>query len=173
VDRIELSTVVYVVPEEVYEHILEFTGFANYSEYLREIRRHGDGSPGTRYDITASWWKLTHTTRSEVTAVDPPNRIDWRLVKDVDARGYWTVEPEPGAAPDGSAASRVRLVVEFAPETADSSVLDLPPLVSIDWVLDRVIAEVEAEAERVVRRLVANLEGQRRDVTLEVHDRPG
>jgi len=173
VDRVEVSTVVYLPPAEIYEFLVDFPRYAKYSEYLREIRRHGDGSPGTRYDITFAWWKLTYTARSEVTDVDPPTRIDWQLVKDIDAQGYWQVEPAPEAKPDDEAhASRVWLVIEFAPESADKGALDLPRLVSLDWLVGKVRTKVKAEAEAIVERIVRDLEGRRREVELEIHETP-
>lgn len=172
-DRVEVSTVLYVPQETVYEFLLEFPRYAKYSKYLREVRPDGDGSPGTRYDLVFAWWKLTYTARSEVTDVDPPNRIDWRLVKDIDAKGYWQVEPAPDAVPEGTEhATRVRCVVEFDPSSVDSGLVDLPSLVSVNWLLGKVIPKIRAEAERIVQRIAADLEGTRRDVTLQVHETP-
>ena len=60
------------------------------------------------------------------------------------------------------------LVVEYAPDSADEGLLDLPRFVSLGWVVDRVTPKVRAEAERVVRRIVADLEGERRPVEVEI-----
>jgi len=173
VDTVEVSTLVYVPPAEIYDFLIDFPRYANYSKHLDEVRRNGDGSPGTRYDLTFVWWKLSYTAHSEVTDVEPPRRIDWRLVEDIDARGCWRVVPEPDSAPDGeSHASRVVLRIEFAPDSADSGIVDLPAFVSLDWVISKVQPKIVAEAERIVERIVADLEGQRREVTLEVHENP-
>jgi uncharacterized membrane protein len=174
VDTVEVSTVVYLPPTDIYEFLLDFPRYAKYSKHLDEVRRHGgDGSPGTRYDITFSWWKLSYTARSQVTDVDQPNRIDWRLIKDIDARGYWGIAPEPESAPDpDTPASRVRLYIEFAPESASARGIDLPSFVSLDWLIDRVKPKVKAEAERIVERIVADLEGSRRAVDLDIHTTP-
>jgi hypothetical protein len=172
VDEVELSTVVYLPPEEVYEFLIDFPRYANYSEHLTDVRQHGDGSPGTCYDLRLAWWKIAHTTRSEVTSVDPPNVIDWRLVKDIDAHGRWLIE-ECEEAPEGyETASRVRLEIGFDPGSADASGIDLPRLVSIGWVLSKVKPLVVKEAERVVERVVADLEGESRPIELVVHRKP-
>ncbi|GAA0680850.1 SRPBCC family protein [Natronoarchaeum mannanilyticum] len=168
-----MSTDVYLPPEEIYEFLEDFPGYADYSKYLKEVRSDGTGEEGTRYDLEFAWWKLNYTARSEVTDTDPPERIDWRIVKDVDAGGYWQVEPRPEAAPpDRETASRVRFVVEFDPDSANAGALDLPALVSIGWVIDKIRPKVLEEAERVVERIVADLEGERRDVELRVHEQP-
>jgi uncharacterized membrane protein len=173
VDSIDVSTVVHLPPEEIYDFLLDFPRYAEYSKHLREVRRRGDGGPGTNYDITFAWWRLSYTAVSEVTGVDPPERIDWRLIKDIDARGHWGIEPEPESAPDGAEhACRVRLHVEFAPESANKRALDLPRFVSFGWLIDRVKPKVREEAERIVERIVADLEGQPREVTLTIHDAP-
>jgi len=173
VDSIEVSTVVYLPPEEVYEFLLDFPRYAEYSKHLREVRRRGDGAAGTNYDITFAWWRLSYTAVSEVTELEPPQRIDWRLVKDLDARGHWQVDPEPEAAPDGvEEASRVRLYIEFAPESADERTVDLPRFVSLDWLIDRVRPKIRREAERIIHRIVADLEGESREVTLTIHAAP-
>ena len=172
-DTVEVSTVVYLPPEEIYEFLVDFPRYAKYSKYLEAVNRDGDGGAGTNYDLVFAWWKLSYTARSEVTDLDPPTRIDWRLVKDIDARGHWRVEPEPEAAPeDEDHASRVVLRIEFAPDSADSGAVDLPSFVSLDWVISKVKPKITAEAERVVERMVADLEGQRREVTLDVHEAP-
>jgi uncharacterized membrane protein len=170
VDSIEVSTVVYLPPEEVYEFLLDFPRYAEYSQHLREVRRHGDGGPGTNYHITFAWWRLSYTAVSRVTDVDPSNRIDWTIVEDIDARGYWQIDAEPDAASgDTDHASRVRLFVEFEPESADERLLDLPRFVSLDWLIDRVKPKVKREAERIVERIVADLEGESREVALTIH----
>jgi len=174
VDTVDVSTVVYLPPTEVYEFLLDFPRYADYSRHLDEVRRYGDGDgQGTRYDITFSWWKLSYTAVSRVTDIDPPNRIDWRLIKDIDARGSWQVAPEPESAPaPDTPATRVRLYIEFAPESASAGGLGLPSFVSLDWLIGKVKPKVKAEAERVVERIVADLEGQHRDVDLDIHTTP-
>ena len=161
-DTVEVSTEVYVPPEEVHSFLMDFPGYAEYSEHLTEVRQHGDGTPGTEYELDFAWWKLTYTARSRVTGVEAPERIDWRLVKDVDAVGRWEVERVDEET------TRVTLVVEYAPDSADEGLLDLPRFVSLGWVVDRVTPKVRAEAERVVRRIVADLEGERREVEVEI-----
>ena len=168
VNRVEVSTVVYLPTEDIYEFLLEFRGYANYSKYLRSVRQFGDGETGTEYELTFAWWKLQYTARSEVTAVDPPRRIEWRLVKDLDAGGRWLVEPSEEPEPDVEAASEVTFVVEYAPGSADDGIVDLPRFVSLGRVIDKVKPKVKSEAERVVRRIVADLEGEPRDVELRI-----
>jgi uncharacterized membrane protein len=173
VERIEVSTVVYLEPEEVYEFLVDFPRYANYSEHLRRVEREGDGSPGTDYFITFAWWKLTYTANTRVTDVDPPNRIDWTVVRDLEAEGSWTVEPVPEEArTEGEPASRVQFGISFRPESADPTGLDLPRLVPMSRVIEMVKPVVQREAERVVRRIVADLEGESRPVDLEIHSRP-
>jgi uncharacterized membrane protein len=170
VDTVEVSTVVYLPPEEVYEFLLDFPGYARYSEHLTEVRQHGDGDPGTEYELDFAWWKLQYTARSRVTDVEPPERIDWRVIKDIDAAGQWLVEPvDPDDSNDTpEPATAVTLRVQYHPDSADDGTLDLPRFVSLDWVVEKVKPKVQAEAERVVRRIVRDLEGESRDVTLEI-----
>jgi uncharacterized membrane protein len=174
VDSVEVSTVVYLPSEEIFDFLLDFPRYAEYSKHLDEVRRHsGDGTPGTRYDITFSWWKLSYTAKSQVTDIDRPTRIDWRLVEDIDARGYWAVAPEPESAPNpDTPATRVRLYIEFSPGSADRHSIGLPSFVSLDWLIDRVKPKVEAEARRIVERIVADLEGEPREVDLDIHTTP-
>ena len=182
-DEIRVSAVVYVSQEEAFEFLLDFPGYAQYSQYLETVETHeGDGGPGTRYGLTFSWWQLSYTAHSKVTDVDPPDRIDWRLVKDIDAYGYWHVDPlelDPGETlktdaaavsgnPDGEACE-VTFQVFFDPDSARAGVFDLPELVSFDWVLSKVLPRIKREAERIVSRAVADLEGKPRAVELDVH----
>jgi len=167
VDEIEARTVVYAPPEELYEFLLDFPGYARYSEYLDRVTQDGDGTPGTRYGLTFSWWKLTYTARSEVTGTTPPERINWRIVKDIDAEGYWEVSPvEPPEGED--VATEVVLHIEFDPDSASESAVDLPRLVSLGWVIEKVKPLVRKEATRIIRRVVADMEGSRRDADVEI-----
>jgi len=179
IERLEVSTDVYVPPEEAYEFLVDFPRYARYSEYLESVGQDGDGTPGTEYALTLAWWRLSYVARSRVTNLDPPTRIDWELVKDLDAAGSWVVEPiqNPDAPDDGgieadTAASRVRLVAEVDTGSADRTALDLPRFVSVGRVVEMVKPKVMAEAEQVVERIVADLEGQRREVELRVHESP-
>ena len=168
-----MSTVVYLPPEDVYEFLIDFPRYANYSKHLTDVRRRGDGGPGSEYDLVFEWWKLRYIARSRVEAVDPPDRIDWRIVKDIDAAGFWSIEEVPEEAPPGrETASRVTFRVDFRPESVDSDALNLPRFVSLSWVIERVKPKIEDEAQRIVRRIVADLEGESREVDLEIHSAP-
>ena len=175
-EEIVVSTVVYLPPEDVYEFVVDFPRYANYSDHLEEVRRHGDGSVGTEYELRFSWWKLTYTARSRVTGLDPPTRVDWTVVKDLDADGRWRVEPleelPAGAPADAETACRVFFEVVFDPDSAHSGMVDLPRFVSLGWVVKKVKPVLQREAENVVERIVADLEGRQRRVELTVHDRP-
>lgn len=163
-DAIEVSTEVRVPPEEAYEFLLDFQGYANYSKHLQSVTPRGDGGADAEYALTFTWWKLTHTVHSQVTSVDPPNEIRWALLGQFDAKGRWVVEPTD----DGS---RVALVVTYDADSADAGLLDLPVLVSMDWVVEKAADVTVEEGERVVERVVADLEGERRPVELTVEER--
>jgi ribosome-associated toxin RatA of RatAB toxin-antitoxin module len=163
VDTLVVATDIRVPPEEAYAFLEDFPGYSRYSQYLDDVRQHGDGGPGTEYDLRFSWWKLSHTVRSRVTGTNPPNRISWEILGELRATGDWRVETT-------EAGSRVTLEVTYDPGSA-RGVLDLPALASFDWVADRVVRTVAKEGERVVERIVADLEGQRRPVDLDVETR--
>jgi ribosome-associated toxin RatA of RatAB toxin-antitoxin module len=171
VDSIEVSTDVYLPPAEVYDFLIDFPRYADYSEHLEGVERHGDGSPGTTYDLHFAWWKLTYTARSRVTNVEPPHKIDWKIIKHIDAHGHWMVEEcDPPAGREE--ASRVRLRIDFDADSVDSSQFDLPRLVSLSWVVEKVKPIIENEAEHIVERIVADIEGEARPVDLTVHTTP-
>ena len=167
-DRVAVSTEVHVSPEEMYDFLVDFPRYANYSKHLRSVEQRGDGSPGTEYDLHFAWWKLTYTARSKVTAAEPPTRLEWRVIKDLAARGEWSVAPVDDPPEGVEDASRVELVVRFDPNSADAGTIDLPRFVSLSWVVERVRPKIQAEAERVVERIVADLEGEPRDVDLTI-----
>lgn len=168
VERLEASTVIHLPPEKVYEALVDFTQYANYADYVTEIRRHGAGEM-TEYDIDFSWWKLSYTARSAVTDVDPPNRIDWELTKDLDAHGHWTIEQTQAEEMDEiAAASRVTFDVEYDPNSLEPGAISLPALVPLEKAIDLVVPKIEAEAKRIIRRLVVDLEGEERPVEITV-----
>ncbi len=177
-DRLEVSTDVHLPPEEVYEFLVDFPRYARYSTHLEAVEQHGDGTPGTEYELVFSWWILSYTARSKVTAVDPPERIDWRTVKDIDARGHWRIETLADEAGEETAeheqsgetdTSRVYFVVEYDRSTARRDAITLPRFISFDTVLDRITARLKSEATTVVERVVADLEGEQREVDLRVN----
>lgn len=168
-NTLDVTTTVHVPPPEVFEFLLDFPGYAEFSEYLQRVEQDGDGTPGTVYALTFAWWRLSHTVESEVTAVDRPDRIEWELLGAPDAHGHWGLEAV--AAPDdasGTEATEVTFHVAYDPDSVGPGVLDLPALVSFDSIVDRALPKVESEAERVVERVVADLEGDRRAVDLTV-----
>jgi len=172
VDSVDISTVVYLPPQEVYDFLMDFPGYARYSKYLKTVEQDGDGSPGTQYSLTFAWWKVSYTAKSEVVRIDRPEQIDWKIIKDLNATGHWriTSTEEPPAGEDH--ASEVRLTVEFDPQSVSSDALDLPRLVSMGWVIEKAKPLIQEEAERVLERIVADLEGSRREVELEIHTSP-
>jgi len=165
VKRLTVSTDVEIPPSEAYEFLLDFPGYAEYSKHLTGVEQDGDGGPGTEYRLHFAWWKLTYTAHSRVTDVDPPHRIDWEVTKHIDAEGRWEIEPLHDRE---NPASRVSLVVEYDPESVSESAISLPPLVGLDWVVGKATGLIEKEGERVVERIVADLEGERRPVDLHV-----
>ena len=172
IETVEVSTLVYLPPEEVYDFLVDFPRYAKYSEYLKTVDRYGDGSPGTKYDITIAWWLLEHTVRSAVTDVDHPEQIDWELVSDIVADGHWRIEPEPDSVPDDeNHATRVWLYVECDLDSVERSV-GLPSFVSMEWLIEKVAPKIEAETRETIERIVVDLEGQRREVELQIHESP-
>lgn len=170
-DAVELTTLVYAPREQVFEFLRDFPGYARYSKYLESVEGFGDGGEGTEYALRFAWWKLSYTARSRVTTLAPPERIGWKLTKDIDARGYWQVDTADPPA-DEPVASRVTFRAEFAPESADTDAISLPSLVSWSWVIEKVKPKIQSEAERVVRRAVADIEGRRRDVDITITTSP-
>ncbi|AFK18775.1 SRPBCC family protein [Haloferax mediterranei ATCC 33500] len=175
-DEIAVSTVVYLPPEEVYEFLVDFPRYANYSKHLQDVQQFGDGSPGTKYALNFAWWKLTYTAESKVTDVTPPTRIDWTITKDIHAVGRWRVEALddlPDDAPsDADTACNVFFEVEYDTQTVSAGDIDLPRFVSLGWVVDKVKPVLQKEAERIVERIVADIEGRPRKVDLTIHTKP-
>ncbi|ELY88703.1 hypothetical protein C483_15232 [Natrialba hulunbeirensis JCM 10989] len=172
-DRILLSTVAYRPPEEVFPYVRSFTDYPRYTEHLTDVRKHGNGGVGTVYDLRLSWWKLSYTARSKVTGIEAPESLEWHLQNHLDARGEWRVEAEPSAAPPGEeTASRIYFEAVYDPHSADPSAISLPRFVSLDWVIGKVKPRLLDEAKDVVRRLVADIEGEPREVELTIHELP-
>ena len=165
-DTIEVRTTVERSPDAVFPFLADFTGYAEYSNHLRQVSMDGDGGVGTTYRLTFGWWKLTYDAHARVTAVETPRTIEWEIVSDLDAHGRWVVEPL-----DDGDRTLVRFVVTYDPESVSSGILDVPRFVSLDWVVRKAIGLIEAEGRRVVRQVVADLEGEPRPVDLEVEYR--
>ena len=160
-DELVVSTEVFVEPETAFEFLVDFPGYVRYSDYLEAVRQRGDGGAGTTYELELAWWRLTYTARTEVTDVEAPERIGWRVLGGLDAEGEWRV----GETPDGSS---VALHIRYRTESADQVGLDLPRFVSLGWVVRRLTPLVREEAERTVERIVADLEGEPRPVELRI-----
>ena len=162
-EELEVGTDVHLPPEEVFPFLLDFPRYANYSEHLDSVDSFGDGSVGTEYALTFAWWKVSYTVRSRVTEIVEPERIEFDIIRGINADGEWHVEPI-----DGGEGSHVRFLARYDASTVASDRVSLPAFVSIGWVIDRVMPFITDEAERVVERVVADLEGERRPVDLDV-----
>lgn len=182
VDELAVSTVVRRPPGDVYEFLFDFDHYPQYSEHVDAARVRGEGE-GARFRIRLSWWRLSYVIRGVVTDVDPPNRIGWEVTRDVDARGYWGIEPvgDPargdGVDPEGETdgghgASVARLYVEYDPTTIGSDSIGLPPFVSIAGIVDRIRPVARREAERIAERAVADVEDERRPVQVQIDTSP-
>jgi len=164
VEELEVGTEVRLPPEEVYEFLLDFPRYADYSKHLDSVDAFGDGGVGTDYSLTFKWWKVRYTVRSRVTEITRPERIEFELVSGLSADGEWIVDPVEG----DRTASQVTFVARYDPGSVAGDAVSLPSFVSVDWVVDRVMPFLEKEAKRVVERVVADLEGERRSVELSV-----
>lgn len=160
-DEVIVETELAVPPDETFEFLLDFPGYVRYSEYLDHVTQRGDGGVGTRYELSLSWWRLSYTAHTEVTGIERPDRIDWRVLRAVNAHGSWEIHPIDGG-------SRVRLRIRYDPDSADPSAIDIPRLVSLSWIIERVKPLVITEAEETVERIVADLEGEPRPVDLDI-----
>lgn len=170
-DSVRMSTVVYAPRDVVYEFLTDFPGYKKYSDYVKEIHQDGDGDVGTEYGITFGWWKVTYLAKSRVVGLEPPERIDWEIVKDLDAHGSWLVESvEP--PPDREVATRVTIDVRFDADSVGPDAIDLPRFVSVSWLIEKAEPLIVKQARSVLRGVVDDLEGEPRDVELEVHETP-
>lgn len=167
---LEARTTVHREPEAVFDALLDLRRYESYSDHLARVTREGDGGVGTEYRLRFEWWLVAYTVRSRVTAVERPERLDFEVTKGIRADGSWHVEPAEEPGPDGvdGPATRVRFVVKYDPDSVAGSAVSLPALASLSWVVERVAPLVEREAERVVERVVVDLEGRPRAVDLEV-----
>lgn len=185
---IEVSTTVNVPPDEAYAFVLDFEGHDHYSEHVEDVVRRGDGGEGTRFDVELSWWKLSYTFPTQVTGLEESTRIGWRTPNGLHATGDWLFEPvapgtDGGVPPDDDADSterdregieddlepeRTRVTLRAEYDRSRSRLPSTPPLVSFDDVLGRLKPVVRREARRVFEHAVADLEGERRRVMLDV-----
>jgi len=154
VNRVEVERVVERSPETVYEAVADFRRYPRYSKYLERVRedRRVDGLP--HYTLEFAWWRLTYDVSTRVVAANAPNYLDWEITTSLDASGRWSVE----SLDDGSKA-RLVLRADYDPDSVGDRAVSLPFGVSLDWVLDKAVTLVENEADRVIDRIVKDVEG--------------
>lgn len=171
-DAIEASTELYVPQRTVYEFVQGYEGAGEYSPHLERVEQHGDGGPGTRYDITLSWWRLSWTSRSRVTAAEPYERLEWRTTEDVRAKGSWTMdELGPGELPEGrEVGTRLGLRIEFDPTSIRGH--RVTRVLPLGRLLERIRPVVVAECRSILSGVAADLEGEPREVDYRVHRMP-
>ena len=169
-DELAAHTTLHAPREDVFALLRDVEGYDEYTGYVDDVVRHGDGGPGTTYEVSLSWWRLSYTAEVLLTDVDPPARIEWRLVGGLDAAGTWTLEPVDADDPAAETATDVTLTARYDPDSGDDAV-SLPPLVPWSAVLERLRPVVEREAGRIVEQVVADLEGEPRAARLEVQVR--
>lgn len=190
-------TTLHAAPDAVFDVLADFESYPQYTEYLTAASRLEAGDPddvGALFGMRFSWWRITYTARSRVTAVERPARIEWELVGGPTATGVWRVEPvEPeresadGHGDDGGAddrhadapddagdppptapSSRVVCAIRYDPTSVSAGDLGLPRLVSLDWVVEKARPLVEEEAVGVLERVARDIEGEPRAVDVSV-----
>lgn len=166
--ELELAATIHAPRADVYDVLRDVEGYAAYSDHVRDVVRCGDGGPGTEYDVVLSWWVLAYTLRVRLTGLDPTEQIDWRVVRDVDAHGAFRLEPTAVEDSTVDHATAVTLTVRYDPDSADEAALSLPRLVPVSAVFDRLRPFAEREAERILDRIVADVEDEPRWATLDV-----
>lgn len=179
-DAFKANTTVFSPIEDVYEFLGDFRSYTEYTEYVDEIRRRGDGTVGTIYDITFRKRilaiPLSYTARSRVTALDRPTSIEWEIIKDLRANGEWALEVVDEADLDVSRpsyvdpdvpATRVTIGVELNPKTIDRSAIPVPLTKSVEWLVSKVYPFIVDEARRVLSRVVTDLEGRTREPNIQ------
>ena len=151
VNEIEVARAVDRLPEAVFDRIRAFESYPSYSSYLERVRPIETSESLPTYRLEFAWWRLSFETRTRVVALDPPNRIDWEVVADLDAHGSWAVTEDAGS-------STLTLHVEYAPETLASENVSLPFGITLGWVREKAESLIETEATRVLDRIVADIE---------------
>ncbi|MFW6383795.1 MAG: SRPBCC family protein [Halodesulfurarchaeum sp.] len=154
-NRIEVSQPIERAPEAVFEVVEAFSRYPAYSKYLDAVSQVGTRDDLPEYALSFSWWRLTYETRTRVLDRDPPRTLDWEVATDVDASGTWTVEP---LGPDRA---RLRLEARYDLDSIGSTGVSLPFGFSVNWLKRNVDDLISSEADRVLARIAANLEGQR------------
>lgn len=171
VHRLALATDVYVPPERAYEFLLDFPNYPRYTDVLEEVRRDGSGDVGTEYHFDVAWWRISRTVRSRVTGLEPPRRIEWRLLGDLAVQGRWHVDP-PTGEDSVDAPTRVRLTAEYDPAGSRLAGIGGSALLSSTRVRRTLAKRLRGDAESLLERIVADLEGSPRPVDLEVLEWP-
>ena len=174
---IEVEADVAVEPEVAYEYLLDFTNYAEFCRYVSEVvveanhadtERNAPAGPGSRYRIRFGWWRLSVTLRAEISRVDRPRTIEWRILSDVDAHGRWEVEPiEPGDR------SHLRFFATYDSVALSRSNLDLPRFVPMATVIERLMPLMKEAGRDVFEQIVWDLEGSKRSVEVSVRTGEG
>ncbi len=165
-DSLTASTVVYRPAEPIYEFLVDFPRYAEYSDYLRSVRSSGERGVGAGYELRFGWRMVEYSVRSRVTDVDPPRGIKFEITSGIRADGEWQIEPLDSA---DEPTCEVTFIVRYEPESIMEEHIDAPRLISLDWIIKRVQPLIEAEAREITSRVVADLEDEPRDVELRVH----
>lgn len=166
-ETLRADATIHAPPGAVYGLLRDVEGYGAYADHVSDVTRR-EGTLET-YEITLSWWILSYTIGLRVTDAEPPRRIEWRLVEGGDARGAWELERTTVDDPAVDTATDVSLIVRYDPDSADVASLSLPPFVPVSAVVERARPAVEREAERVLARVIADVEDEPRQASLSVH----
>lgn len=168
VERIAVSTVLHVPPEEAFDEVLNLPDYAHHADYLSSIDMAGDGEVGTTYTLHFAWWKVTFEVSSEVTAVEPPERIGFTLTSGIDGHGEWRIQTEESPTPSSNSRSSLTLDIRYDPSSVAESAIGLPFGISVAWIVRQVRPYLQNELQRIVEQVVADIEGTHRDVDLTI-----
>ena len=110
--RVELSIDIDAYPEDIWEVLTDPARFPEWIKGMQQVEMltTGEYGVGTRYRATAGTGERTVQWEVEITAVEPPTRIEFAYTGDVEGRGGWQIE----VLPDDEGC-RVTSWDEFAP----------------------------------------------------------
>ncbi len=142
--------------EDIYSFFLNFKNYKEHTEYAKDIRE----IRSNEWEMDWKWWIVGYTSRSKLVDYKKNKYIEWKVTKDVKARGRWEFEELDENT------TKVRLKLLYDPKGAEkANPLSFIPASVLVGLAKPIL---KRQISKILKRVAKEVEGKPREVDFAI-----